>query len=127
MRLGSSRIAEPAIRYGGLEINMNYLPSFLSLQYSEDLVGTLEEELGLDSDEVSRVKELLDNNLPPLVRPEVLSFLFGVSHGFINSMSRFPESYYRVYRVKKKGGGTRQIEAPRRFLKLIQRWIHFHI
>ena len=106
---------------------MNYLPSSLSLQYSDDLLGTLQEELNLDSDEVLKARQLLDSNLPPLVRPEVLSFLFGISYSLILAMSRFSERYYRVYTVSKKGGGKRQIEAPRRYLKLIQRWIYLHV
>lgn len=106
---------------------MNYLPSYISLQYTEDLIGTLQNELGLDSGEISKAKELLNKNLPPLVKPEVLSFLFGISNRFIYSMSRSSEQYYRVYKISKKRGGTRQIEAPRRYLKLIQRWIHFYI
>jgi len=42
-------------------------------------------------------------------------------------MSRNPEGYYRVYKIPKYGKGYRQIEAPRRFLKLTQRWIHDYI
>jgi len=106
---------------------MDYLPSYISLQYAEDLIGTIQKELGLDSDEISKARGLIDKNLPPLVRPEVLSFLFGVSNRLIYSMSSSSEQYYRVYKVSKRGGGTRQIEAPRRYLKLIQRWIHFYI
>lgn len=106
---------------------MDYLPSYISLQYAEDLIGTIQKELGLDSDEISKARELLDKNLPPLAKPEVLSFLFGISNRFIYSMSRSAEQYYRVYKVSKRTGGTRQIEAPRRYLKLIQRWIHFYI
>ena len=97
------------------------------MQHAEDLIGTLQEELGLSPSEIAKAKELLEKNLPPLAKPEVLSFLFGVSNRLIYSMSRSSEQYYRVYKVKKRRGGTRQIEAPRRYLKLIQRWIHFHI
>jgi len=106
---------------------MNYLPSYISLQYAEDLIGTLQEELGLGPNDILKARELLDKNLPPLVKPEVLSFLFGISNRLIYSMARSSEQYYRVYKVSKRRGGTRQIEAPRRYLKLIQRWIHFHI
>lgn len=106
---------------------MNYLPSSLSLQYTEDLLGTLQEEFGLDHDEVAKAKELLDNQLPPIVRTEILSFLFAVSYGLIHSLSTSPEKHYRVYKVPKTRGGKRQIEAPRRYLKLIQRWIHQNI
>lgn len=42
-------------------------------------------------------------------------------------MSKNPEHFYRVYKITKRSGGRRQIEAPRRFIKLIQRWIYLNI
>jgi hypothetical protein len=106
---------------------MYHLPFAISLECSEDLVGTLEAEFKLNRPEVLQAKALLDSDLPPLVRPEILPFLFGISYSLTLSMPRFPERYYRVYSVDKKAGGTRQIEAPRQFLKLIQKWIYVHI
>jgi retron-type reverse transcriptase len=106
---------------------MNNLPSSLSLQYTEDLLGTLQEEFALDTNELSKAKELLDNKLPPLVRPEILSFMFGISYRFIKTMSMNSQYYYRIYRIPKHSGGYRRIEAPRRYLKLIQRWIYINI
>jgi RNA-directed DNA polymerase len=105
----------------------NHLPFAISLQYTEDLIGTLRQEFNLSPAEESRANKLLNANLPPLVRAEILPFLFGISHGLVLSMSRYPEQYYRGYTIRKKGGGTRQIEAPRRFMKLVQRWIHTYI
>lgn len=106
---------------------MNYLPPYLSLQHTEDLISTLRDEFGLNTDEVSKANELLNNNLPPLVRPEILSFLFGISYRFLDAMSRSPGRYYRIYKILKHSGEFRQIEAPRRFLKLIQKWIYINI
>lgn len=106
---------------------MYSLPLPVSLEYAEDLLGTLQTEFRLNSDELSQAQELLNSGLPPLVKPEILSFLFGISYRLILSMARFPSTYYRVYKVSKKGGGTRQIEAPRQFLKLVQKWIYVHI
>ena len=106
---------------------MNYLPPYLSLQYTEDLLVTLQEEFGLDTNELSKATELLDSKLPPLVRPEILSFLFGISYRFIKTMSIDSHKYYRTYRIPKSAGGYRRIEAPRRFLKLIQKWIYINI
>lgn len=105
----------------------NHLPFAISLQYAQDLVGTLQQEFNLSPAEESHARTLLDAGLPPLVRAEILPFLLGISYGLIVAMSRYPENYYRLYDVRKKGGGTRQIQAPRRFMKLVQRWIHAHI
>jgi retron-type reverse transcriptase len=106
---------------------MNYLPPYLSLQYTEDILSTLHDECGLNTDELKKARELLDKKLPPIVRPDILSFLFGISYRFIKTMSNNSSYYYRVYRISKHAGGYRQIEAPRRFLKLIQRWIYTNI
>lgn len=106
---------------------MHDLPSSLSLRYTEDLLETLQEEFALDTNELSKAKELLDNKLPPLVRPEILSFMFGISYGFIKTMSINSQHYYRMYEIPKHSGGYRRIEAPRRYLKLIQRWIYINI
>ena len=106
---------------------MYRLPFAISLQKTDDLIQTLGKEFDLEPDEVSRANKLKASDLPPLVRPEIISFLFGISYSLLLSMSGNPESYYRTYEIEKYGGGTRQIEAPRRFLKLIQRWIYDHI
>ncbi|MFC2010146.1 reverse transcriptase family protein [Chloroflexota bacterium] len=106
---------------------MNYLPPYLSLQYTEDLLVTLQEEFGLDTTELSKATELLDSKLPPLVRPEILAFLFGISYRFIKTMSMNSHDYYRTYKIAKRAGGYRRIEAPRRFLKVIQKWIYLNI
>lgn len=99
----------------------------MSLQYSENPLETLRLEFNLDEGEYTQAQGLLESNLPPLVRPDMLAYIFGISHGLIVAMSRFPDKYYRVYTVNKRGGGMRQVEAPRRFLKTIQKWIYLHI
>lgn len=106
---------------------MKHLPPYLSLAYNKNILVTLKKEFYLDDEELSKAEELINNNLPPLVRPEILSFLFGVSYRFVKTMSLFPEKYYHKYRISKRAGGYRRIEAPRRFLKLIQRWIYINI
>lgn len=106
---------------------MTHLPFALSLEYAEDLISALDADFNFNQHELSKAKALLESSLPPLVRPELLAFLFGVSDRLIMSMSRYPQNYYRTYEIEKKSGGYRTIEAPRRFLKIVQRWIHIHI
>ena len=106
---------------------MYRLPFAISLEKSSNLLGTIDDGFRLSSAELTLAKALLDSGLPPLVRPQILSYLFGVSHGLLLSMSRDPQRYYRTYRVRKASGGYRNIEAPRRFLKIVQRWIYDHI
>lgn len=106
---------------------MSHLPPYVSLQYADNPLETLISECKLSDEEACKARELAEAKLPPLVRPDTLSYIFGVSHGIIVAMSRFPDTYYRVYTVSKRSGGTRQIEAPRRFLKIIQKWINSYI
>ncbi len=113
--------------YLGLDAIMYHLPFAVSLTKTSDLLKTIEKEFSLSSIEVTRAEKLLKSGLPPLVRAEIISYLFGISYSLLLSMSRFPEHYYRRYSIPKTKQGQRQIEAPRRFLKLIQRWIYDHI
>ena len=103
------------------------LPLYISLEYAENPITALEEAFRLSSEELDIAQRLVDSQLPPLVRPEVLSFLFGISLDTVRWMAGDQASHYRVFTRPKRSGGTRQIEAPRRFLKLVQRWIHNHI
>ena len=106
---------------------MYSLPFAISLEKTSDLIGTIEEEFSLDHDELILARHLLNSKLPPLVRPEILAYLFGFSYSLLLAMSRSPDPYYRKYRIRKSGHGYRNIEAPRRFLKIVQRWIYDHI
>lgn len=105
-------------------INLPLLASFPS---NRESIRILEKELGWTSQQHNKALVLFDQGLPPLVDAATLPYLFGLSSKLIGAMGRFPERYYRVFKIPKKSGGIRDIEAPRRFLKLIQRWIHEHI
>jgi len=106
---------------------MYRLPFAVSLDKTNDLLKTIELEFKLDTEEQSIAKKLHQSNLPPLVRPQVISYMFGISYNLILAMSIYPSNYYRIYKIPKAGNKFRQIEAPRRFLKLVQRWIYDHM
>jgi RNA-directed DNA polymerase len=106
---------------------MKHLPFLLSLENSPAVIETLKSEFELKPHEVDRAKSLLQKGYPPLVRADMLAYMLGVSNGLIVSLSRFQEKNYRIYEVKKAGGGTRVIEAPRSYLKMIQRWIYDYV
>lgn len=106
---------------------MNSLPFAISLEKSPDLLKVIEAEFILEKREITLAKKLLGSSLPPLVRPEILSYLFGISYNLLLSMAVSPELHYRRYKIRKSKHGFRKIEAPRRFLKLIQRWIYHYI
>ena len=106
---------------------MKHLPFLLSLENSPDVIETLKREFELKPYEVDKAKSLLEKGYPPLVRAEMLAYMLGVSNGLIVSLSKFQEKNYRIYEVKKAGGGTRVIEAPRSYLKMVQRWIYDYV
>ena len=54
---------------------MYRLPFAISLQKTDDLIETLETEFELGPREVARANKLMSFDLPPLVRPEIISFM----------------------------------------------------
>lgn len=106
---------------------MTVLPLLVSLSDEEESLGIMARELIFSDAELTLAKALFAQRLPPLVKPDVLPFIFGISHGLIGLMEKFPDRFYRCFTVEKSNGGLREIKAPRRFLKTIQRWIHRQI
>lgn len=72
------------------------------------------------------IRTLVGLGLPPAVSTITVSTLFGISADFVGAMSRAPQRYYRRFKIR-KGKKTRQIEAPKVALKIIQRWIGAHL
>jgi RNA-directed DNA polymerase len=89
----------------------------------EELLRSLEVDIELRADEVGLYQRLLRAKLPPLVRTEVLALALGVSHKLLFAIALRPADYYRTFDIQKRSGGKRRIDAPRVFLKTIQRWI----
>jgi RNA-directed DNA polymerase len=106
---------------------MSSLPLLVSLPDVEESLGIIADELEFTPDEQELAKSLLEKKLPPLVKPNCLPFLFAISHQLIGLMEKSPHLFYRSFVVRKKSGGYREIEAPRRFLKTIQQWIYEYI
>jgi len=84
-------------------------------------------ELELDSQAADLAFSLFQQGLPPLAHPHCLPYLFAVSPKLIGAMEKHSDKYYREFPIKKRKGGVRVIQAPRRFMKLIQRWLLDHV
>ncbi len=106
---------------------MRPLPLLVSHREERQSIDSLAADLNWSREEYGLAKRLYASRIPPLVNRKCLPYLFGVSSRLIAAMGRNPGRYYRIYSVKKVTGGTRRIEAPRRFLKVIQTWINTHI
>ncbi len=106
---------------------MTGLPFLVSFPDQPASVEQIAQELLWSKKEKKLALDLQRRSLPPLATPSCLSYIFGVSPKLISAMGRSTDRYYRVFRIPKTRVGYRQIESPRRFLKVIQRWIHDHI
>lgn len=67
--------------------------------------------------------KLLENSLPVIFDWHHLASLLGVSVEFVASVHSASAYHYREFRVPKRSGGHRVIQAPRAALKECQRWI----
>lgn len=76
---------------------------------------------------IAYVDRLLEGNLPVIFDLEHLSRLTAVRRGKLTSMIYKPERFYRHFRIPKRSGGSRDINAPTAILKECQRWILRHI
>jgi RNA-directed DNA polymerase len=76
--------------------------------------------------QIDEAQRLVDLGLPPVVSVELLSIMFGLNSGVVWSFCHKPERYYRTFAIK-KGAGERHITAPRIGLKIIQKWMGYHL
>lgn len=69
---------------------------------------------------------LAEMGIPPVTSVLALSTMFGLNPGVVWSLMNRPHRHYRTFNIP-KGDGVRQISAPRVLLKIIQKWIAFHL
>lgn len=103
---------------------MNTPPLFVSFSSVHSFIESLPEATRAAYE--AEIRTLAEKGLPPAVSIRSVSTLFGVSAEFVGAMHRAPQRYYRSFKIK-KGKKTRQIQAPRVALKLVQRWIGGHL
>jgi RNA-directed DNA polymerase len=94
--------------------------------YSQNFKNAAKER-DLDSKYINKclkyAKILYDKKLPIIYDQKHLSYLVGYKYDYLLRVSNEPDLFYRIYKIKKKNGGRRQIEEPLPSLKEIQRWI----
>ena len=76
---------------------------------------------------VDYARRLLMQDLPVLFSVEHVAYAVGVPWLELVSIAEAPESHYTAFRVAKRRGGSRVIEAPSTTLKHIQRYIRRYI
>lgn len=95
-------------------------------QYSKlsELLKGLEGEVSeLELDEIENVSAL---GLPPACSISSLAAMLGVNPGIVWSFQHRTARHYNSFSIK-KGRGERKILAPKVALKLVQRWLSYHL
>lgn len=99
-------------------------PLLVSYSSLEDYLEALDP--GLRRQHEARIRQLVEQGLPPVVSARCLSVLFGYSTKFINALSQQNWKYYRTF-VIRQGRKRRTIQAPKVALKVIQKWFGYHL
>lgn len=79
--------------------------------------------LSWDDQKLSTAEALLSNHRIPVLQGSEIGTYLGISPKLVTRMAVASHKYYRTFCISKKSGGTRQIAAPRVFLKVVQRYI----
>lgn len=82
----------------------------------------------VDGDEIQEIARLTDLGLPPVTSREVLGTMLGVNPGILWSFGEHSKRHYTQFSIHKGlGKPPRIIHAPRVGLKIIQKWLTFHL
>lgn len=73
------------------------------------------------------ISSCIERKIPPIFEIEHLALLLGRDLSTLLSMIEGSKSFYRTFRLRKRSGGTRVIQAPYPSLLEVQRWINTNI
>lgn len=96
----------------------------MSFRALQDLLAALPSDLAAQSKQ--ELEFLTEKGLPPAVSTRIVAVLFGLSPRFVGALQKKARNYYRVFDIP-KGRSSRRIEAPKVGLKIIQKWVSFHL
>jgi len=71
----------------------------------------------------SFTKNLLSQHLPIILSERHFATITGLKLDFLYSVSNHEKSFYRTFKIQKKSGGSREINAPLPVLMSLQKWI----
>ncbi|MFY0661347.1 MAG: RNA-directed DNA polymerase [Shimia sp.] len=85
------------------------------------------EDIGLRSDlarsYMPYIRRCISSGVPPIFESSHLALLVGRHPADLSAMGYGTKSYYRRFKIKKRTGGSREIQAPYPSLLEVQRWI----
>ncbi|WGQ11862.1 reverse transcriptase family protein [Pedobacter gandavensis] len=97
------------------------------MEFSGDNLTDWAEELGKSGDFIKDLQEyashLVAGNLPVIFSPLHWSKMMGLEYVELFSILENRNNYYKQFRIRKKKGGFRYIDAPKPELYSIQNWI----
>lgn len=73
---------------------------------------------------ISYAQNLEDNNLPVIFSLLHFSYLVGLEYNNVKHIIKNSSNFYKVYPIRKRKGGKRQISSPYRSLKIMQQYIN---
>jgi RNA-directed DNA polymerase len=76
---------------------------------------------------VKYARNLMEHGLPVIFDAGHLSYVTGISPQVFGYVASSPGAFYSSFRITKRGGGSRLIEAPTPALKTIQHWLQRHL
>jgi len=103
---------------------MNAAPLLVSFDSIEKYIEALPEKQ--KTEYTDTISKLFGEGLPPVASEYCLAVLFGYSMDFVFALSKHPHKFYRTFDIR-NGKKTRKINAPRVALKVIQKWLGFHL
>lgn len=74
-------------------------------------------------DDLALAQSLMERRFIPILHGSDIGHYLGISPRLVGHMAKAPHKYYRPFNIPKKKGGTRRIDAPRIFLKTVQRYL----
>jgi hypothetical protein len=102
-------------------------------QFEQDYVASVGSDLSDRAPEqvrraaASYAQNLIENDYPVIFDLAHLAVVLGVNEGQLSFMGARPEGFYSCFRLQKRRGGSRLIEAPHRELKAVQHWVQAHV
>lgn len=103
---------------------MNAAPLLVSFKSINKYLESLPETHRVEYSE--EIQRLTAQSLPPVVSPYCLAVIFGYSLNFVYALSKKPSKFYRTFDIR-KGQKKRTIHSPKVALKVIQKWLGYHL
>ena len=105
----------------------SYWPAVSRQQKFQAGSGNCSPDIFLEYFSFSSVKQIHSASKSPAEGNDLsaidISLAIGISPRLFTSFTHAPENHYRTFYIGKRGGGTRQIDSPRIFLKTVQYWV----